>query len=155
MNALRQVVRRSLWVGVGGAAMLVAGCAGMSPGKVVTLNGSQLDPPVTTNATGTADITIRGSKCPTSASGQNCPQVFGTVTTSGVAGTAAHIHQAAPGKNGPVVVPLTKAGDNAWVVAPNTFITDAQYTAYGEGQFYVNVHSAANPGGEIRGQLKP
>jgi hypothetical protein len=155
MNALQQVVRRSLWVGVGGAAMLVAGCAGMSPGKSIALSGNQTVPPVTTNATGTAEITIRHSKCPSAATGLPCPQVFGTVTTSGVAATAVHIHQAATGKNGPVVVPLTKTGDNVWVVAPNTYISDAQFYDYGQGELYVNVHSDANKGGEIRGQLKP
>ena len=34
-------------------------------------------------------------------------------------------------------------------------LTDAQYEAFKAGNLYVNVHSAANKGGEIRGQLKP
>ena len=38
--------------------------------------------------------------------------VKGSVTTTGVAGTAAHIHMAAAGKNGPVIVPMTKSGDS-------------------------------------------
>ena len=149
---LQEGVKRSLWVGVSAAAMLVAGCAGRVP---ATLNGSQSVPPVTTSATGTADITIRPSKCPTAATGASCQQVFGTVTTSGVVGTAAHIHQGAAGKAGPVVAPLMKLNDTTWAVPPNTFISDAQYRAYADSELYVNVHSDANKPGEIRGQLKP
>ena len=152
MKALQQVVKGSLWVGVSAAAMLVAGCAARAP---ITLNGSQSVPPVTTNASSTADITIRPSKCPSAATGASCQQVFGTVTTSGVMGTAAHIHLGAAGKAGPVVAPLMKASDTTWMVPPNTFISDAQYGAYADGELYVNVHSDANKPGEIRGQLKP
>jgi hypothetical protein len=81
--------------------------------------------------------------------------VSGSVTTTGVAGTMAHIHQAAAGKNGPVIVPLTKSGDSTWSVPAGAKLTDAQYEAYKAGDLYVNVHSAENKGGEIRGQLKP
>ena len=146
MNALRQVVRRSLLVGVSGAAMLVAGCAGMSPtrGGPVTLSGSSQVPPVTTTATGTSTISVNGYK-----------SIFGTVTTSGVVATAAHIHMGAAGTNGPVIIPLIKAGDNLWVLPSNASLSDGQLFAYNLGELYVNVHSAANPAGEIRGQLKP
>jgi len=67
----------------------------------------------------------------------------------------AHIHLAPAGKNGPVIVPLTKSGDNMWSVPAGAKLTDDQYKAYKAGDLYVNVHSAENKGGEIRGQLKP
>jgi hypothetical protein len=67
----------------------------------------------------------------------------------------AHIHEAAMGKNGPIIVPLTKTDDNTWSVPPGAKLTDAQYASYMAGNLYVNVHSEANPGGEIRGQLLP
>ena len=142
MNTLRQVLERSLWVGVGGAALLVAGCA--TARAPVTLTGAAQVPPVTTTATGTTDITVNGYK-----------SIFGTVTTSGVVGTAAHIHMGAVGKTGGVVIPLVKVGDNRWMLPSNASLSDAQLYAYNSGELYVNVHSAANPGGEIRAQLKP
>jgi hypothetical protein len=77
------------------------------------------------------------------------------VTTTGIVATAAHIHMAAKGQNGPVIVPLSKTADNVWSVPAGAKLTDAQYDAYKAGNLYVNVHSAANKGGEIRAQLQP
>jgi CHRD domain len=59
--------------------------------------------------------------------------ISGSVTTTGVAGTAAHIHLAAAGQNGPVAVPLMKSGDNGWAVPAGTKLTDAQYAAFKAG----------------------
>jgi hypothetical protein len=145
MNTLMQAGRKSLWM-LAGIVALIAGCAGMSGSgnTQVTLNGAQEVPPVTTAATGFGTITVGDDK-----------SVSGSVSTSGVVGTVAHIHDGAAGKNGPVIVPLTKSSDNTWTVPPGTKFTDAQYEAYKAGNLYVNVHSAANKGGEIRGQLKP
>jgi len=81
--------------------------------------------------------------------------VSGSVTTSGVAGAAAHIHLAAPGQNGPVIVPLNKTGDNVWSVPPAIRLNDAQYEAYRLGNLYVNVHSAANPAGKFAAKSSP
>ena len=80
--------------------------------------------------------------------------VSGSVTATGVTPTAAHIHQAAAGKNGPVIVPFTKDGDKFSAPA-GAKLTPDQMKAYKAGELYVNVHSAANPGGEVRAQLKP
>jgi len=147
MNGLGQVVRRTLWMGFGAAALLVAGCASggsSGGGTMVTLSGSQEVPPVTTSASGSGKITVGEDK-----------SVSGSVTTTGVNGTAAHIHMAAMGANGPVIVPLTKTADGVWSVPAGAKFTDAQYDAFKAGNTYVNVHSEANKGGEIRGQLKP
>jgi hypothetical protein len=80
--------------------------------------------------------------------------VSGSVTATGFTPTAAHIHQAAAGKNGPVIVPFTKDGDKFSAPA-GAKLTPDQLKAYKAGELYVNVHSAANPGGEVRAQLKP
>ena len=137
------------------AALVLSGCETMSSawdstkavfsGSNVTLSGAEEVPPVTTSASGSGTITVKEDK-----------SVSGSVTTTGVAGTAAHIHTGAKGRNGPVIVPLTKSSDgNTWTVPEGRTLTDAQYEAYKAGNLYVNVHSAANKGGEVRGQLKP
>ncbi len=126
-------------------AIVAGGCAmsgEMNPGTGVKLTGAQEVPPVTTMAAGTGAIVVGADK-----------SVSGSVTTTGIAGTAAHIHQGAMGVNGGVVVPLTKTGDTTWSVPAGAKLTDEQYSAYQAGNMYVNVHSAANPNGEIRGQL--
>jgi hypothetical protein len=149
MHALRQIVRQSLWAsGVGAAVLLAAACAQTSvparSGANVILSGTQEVPPVNTAATGSGTITVLMDR-----------SVTGSVMTSGVAGTAAHIHQGAPGQNGPVIIPLTKTADNVWSVPAGIRLNDTQYEAFKLGNLYVNLHSAANPGGELRGQLKP
>jgi CHRD domain len=110
----------------------------------VKLTGDQEVPPVTTSATGVGTFSIKDDK-----------SVSGTITTTGIDGTMAHIHVAAPGKNGPVIITLTKSGDNVWSVPDHSKLTDDQYQSFKNGDLYVNVHSAAHKGGEIRAQLKP
>ncbi|WP_342743874.1 CHRD domain-containing protein [Pollutimonas bauzanensis] len=116
----------------------------MAAQSKVMLSGAHEVPAVTTSAKGNGTITIGKDKA-----------VSGSVTTSGVAGTMAHIHEAATGKNGPPIITLEKKGDNEWMVPANAKLTDAQYKAYKAGSLYVNVHSATHKGGEIRDQLKP
>ena len=72
---------------------------------------------------------------------------------SGLSGpaTMAHFHgPAMPGANAGVVVPLPNAASPA---AGETTLTPAQISDLMAGKWYVNVHTAANPGGEIRGQV--
>jgi hypothetical protein len=110
----------------------------------VNLTGKEEVPPVQTEAIGMGTITVGADK-----------SVNGSVMTKGVDGIAAHIHQAAQGKNGPPIIPLEKSADGSWTVPKGSKLTDEQYAAYKAGELYVNVHSAAHKGGEIRAQLKP
>ena len=110
----------------------------------VSLSGDQEVPAVKTAASGSGTITVNADKT-----------VSGKIITQGVTGVAAHIHDGEMGKNGPVAVPLAKDGDGQWAVPAGAKLTDAQYAAFEKGGMYVNVHSAAHPDGEIRGQLKP
>ena len=146
MNTVEKFTRQLLWVVLSAFAVLLAGCAGMgsTDSIQVTLSGSQEVPPVTTAASGSGTITVGADKA-----------VSGNVTTTGLVGVAAHIHDGAPGKNGPVIVPLSKTSDNSWSVPAGAKFTDAQYENYKAGNLYINVHTAANKAGEIRGQLKP
>lgn len=75
------------------------------------------------------------------------------VTYEGLTGpaVAAHIHgPAAPGASGPPVVPLASA---ASPIKGSATLTDAQAADLAAGKYYVNIHTAANKGGEIRGQI--
>jgi len=110
----------------------------------VSLSGTAEVPPVQTQASGEGTITVNDDH-----------SVTGAVTTQGIEATMAHIHQAPAGENGPVVIPLEKKGGNQWAVPAGARFDDAQYKAYQAGHMYVNVHSAAHKGGEIRGQLEP
>lgn len=65
--------------------------------------------------------------------------------------TAAHIHMAAMGKSGNVVVPL--CGPCKSPVSGTARLTKGLMTAFKKHLLYVNVHTAKNPNGEIRGQL--
>jgi hypothetical protein len=128
------------------ATLFALGCcvsgAALAADVKVTLSGANEVPPVTTSASGEGTLTIADDGA-----------VSGSVTTKGVQATAAHIHMGAAGKNGPVIVPFTKDGDT-FKAPPGAKLTAEQMAAFKAGELYFNVHSAASPGGEIRGQLK-
>jgi hypothetical protein len=134
---------RVLTPALAAALALSAGLATAQETKV-TLTGAEETPPVTTSATGSGTITIAKDKA-----------VTGSVTTKGVVATAAHIHLAAAGQSGPPIITLTKTADDVWSVPADAKLTDEQYESYKAGNLYINVHSAENKKGEIRGQLKP
>jgi hypothetical protein len=149
--------RRSiLGLGVGGAVgALLFGRVTRSYAQAVsykaTLNGSTEVPPTTSPGTGTATVTYDAASKTVTWDG----------TFSGLTGpaTAAHIHgPAEAGKNAGVIVPLSQQGTP--FTSPfkgSATLDDAKATALSSaltsGQAYVNIHTAANPGGELRGQL--
>ncbi|MDB4914294.1 MAG: hypothetical protein JWM95_1938 [Gemmatimonadetes bacterium] len=122
---------------------------------VAQLRGVNEVPVVGTSATGTATVTVAGASARY------------TVTASGFATTlnVGHIHIGGPGVIGPVIVPFTIVAQTGTVAtgsidlaAPITFNTitisgDSLRSLFESGQAYVNLHSAAAPGGEIRGQI--
>jgi hypothetical protein len=132
-------------IALAGAVSLVASCQTMSMGggEQVSLTGANEVPPVATSASGSGTVTIKDDR-----------SVSVKISVTGMTPTAAHIHEAAAGSNGPVIVPFTKTGDNTFEAPADAKLTEAQYAAYKAGKLYVNVHSAKNPGGEIRAQLK-
>jgi CHRD domain len=143
---MRPIHRKSILALAGATLMagLLSTGATFAAEMKVKLSGDQEVPPVQTQASGNGTITVNDDM-----------SVSGSVTTTGIKATAAHIHEAAAGKNGPVIVPLEKKSDNEFVVPAGAKLSDAQYKALKAGNLYVNVHSDAHKGGEIRAQLKP
>ena len=150
--------RRSvLGLAVGGAAGTVfvssarpARAAGTT--YKAAMDGKSEVPPTTSSGTGSATVTYDAATKEVTWEGQ----------FSGLSGpaTAAHIHgPAEAGKNAGVIVPLSTQGTP--FTSPfkgSAKLADdkaaALAAALSSGQAYVNIHTAANPGGELRGQLK-
>lgn len=133
------------------AAVFAAGFATAAPAAMLqfhaTLNGASEVPPKQTAGTGEALATLDTDK----------KELSYTVTFENLSGpaTAAHFHgPAAAGKNAGVAVPIGGKGPTSPVHGMAT-LTDAQMKDLKAGMWYVNVHTAANPGGEIRGQVMP
>ena len=137
MNASLRTIRIA-------ASVAAVAAASLAWAADLKLTGDQEVPPVSASGSGMGTITV----APDGA-------VSGKVTTTGVAGTMAHIHMAASGKNGPVIVPLEKTGDGVWSVPAGAKLTPEQMKSYEAGDLYVNVHTDTNKGGEVRAQLKP
>ena len=125
-------------------ALAGAGTAALAKDVQVSLSGSEETPPVTTSAAGAGTIKIAKDK-----------SVSGSIKTTGIDGTVAHIHLGAPGQSGPPIITLEKTSDGVWAVPAGAKLTDEQYASFKAGDLYVNVHSAEHKPGEIRAQLKP
>jgi len=134
----------SLRASVLGVLIALASASASAQTMQVTLAGSQEVPPVSTAASASGTISVAADLA-----------ISGSVSTTGVEGTMAHIHKAAAGQNGPVIVPMVKTAENVWSIPAGAKLTEAQYQDLKDGNLYINVHSAAHKGGEIRGQLKP
>jgi hypothetical protein len=120
----------------------------------INLTGSEEVPPVQTEATGVAEI-IPG-----------LDSILYNVNATNIEGaTAGHVHFGKAGENGPIVVTLFKYDTPMNEVSENGTITvdklegplagkqlSELITAGANGTLYVNVHTEANPNGEIRGQ---
>lgn len=109
-----------------------------------TMDGKTEVPPKTTNGTGTVKATLDTTT----------KTLTWDATFSGLSGpaTMAHFHgPAAPGANAGVVVPWPSPV--ASPVHGTKVLTDPQIADLEAGKWYANVHTAANPGGEIRGQM--
>ena len=126
-----------------GTAVAFAGPAFADKMKA-TLDGASEVPANTSAGKGTADIDYDAAS----------KKLSWKVTYSGLSGpaTAAHFHgPAAPGANAGVKVPIANAGSSP--VEGSATLNDEQAADLVAGKYYVNVHTAANPGGEIRGMV--
>ena len=168
---------RVLWIAATAAVLLATGCSSMKskdptatvPDKptATAINPTPMPAatPAPTPAPMASSMMLTGAQevpaNPSTASGKSMimigadHSVTGSVQVTGMTPTMAHIHEAAKGTNGPVIVPFVKTGDNMFGPAPGAKLTDAQYESYKAGKLYINVHSATYPGGEIRMQMWP
>ena len=129
-------------------AAAVSGCAtGASDGTASNAMAfsAKLAPPagVASSGTGTGSLSVDMST----------KVLTYRVEYSGLTGpaTAAHIHGPAdPGANAPPVIPFPTP---ASPIVGTATLTDAQMADLHAGRYYINVHTAANRGGEIRGQI--
>jgi hypothetical protein len=109
-----------------------------------TLDGASEVPAVTTAGKGTADIDYDAAT----------KKLSWKLTYSGLSGpaTAAHFHgPAGATEKAGVAVAIPNATSSP--VEGSATLTDAQAADLMAGKYYVNIHTAANPGGEIRGQV--
>jgi CHRD domain len=139
------LMKTSLVFGSMLGCLLLAGTASAAVTKyVATLNGAQENPAIGTAATGTANLELDDA----------AKTLKGKVTFSGLSGApnAAHIHKGACGENGGDIFTLDPAA--AEIVVDET-LNDGQMSDLTTGNYYVNLHTAAHDGGEIRGQLYP
>lgn len=113
----------------------------------VALSGDQEVPRVETTASGSAELEVH----------LDTGAVSGTLVVDAMDATAAHIHAGHAGVNGPVIVPLEQdaADPSRFTVPANAALTAAQVDSLLAGGLYINAHSDAYPGGEVRGQILP
>ena len=126
-----------------GAAVAFAGPAYAEKMKAM-LDGKSEVPPNASTGKGTADVDYDAAT----------KKLTWKLTYSGLSGpaTAAHFHgPAEAGKNAGVAVAIPNAGTSP--AEGSATLTDAQAADLMAGKYYVNVHTAANPGGEIRGMV--
>jgi hypothetical protein len=128
--------------GAGGTGSTAASTTGSTVFKNA-LTGTQVVPPASTAATAIG----------TAAVDHVAKSLTVAINTTGITGSDAHIHEAEPGRNGPVVFPLaqTSAGSGIWFA--KVTLSDAQLSSLMAGNYYLDVHSAAFPNGEVRGQI--
>ena len=126
-----------------GASVILASPAFAEKMKAM-MDGKSEVPANTSAGTGTADIDYDAAS----------KKLSWKVTYSGLSGpaTAAHFHgPAEAGKNAGVAVAIPNATSSP--VEGSATLTDAQAADLAGGKYYINIHTAANPGGEIRGQV--
>ncbi len=130
-------------------ALAIAGCGMMNSSKsmggamTIPLAGQNEVPPNASGGSGTGKVELDGNV------------IKWTVTYSGTTGpvTAGHFHgPAAAGANAGVVVPF--AGPLASPIVGSATLTPAQVDQVKQGLWYINLHTATHPGGELRGQVK-
>jgi len=131
-------------------AFSYAYASGQTLNLTVPMSPAQEVPPLATAGVGTGSLTFNPLT----------NVLSGAVVFSGLStpSTAGHIHSAALGVNGPVVIPIDASGGvgvqaGTMIVPPTDLAAAGLLTAFLGNGLYINIHSGQNPGGEIRGQI--
>lgn len=114
--------------------------------RAAILNGAQVNPQVTTLATGAGGVALAPASL----------AISGGITFAGLAPVAVEIRQAPIGNptgNGGVLIPLVLGANGLSAYIPPTVLTLSQLAALLAGELYFNVTTATNPAGEIRGSI--
>ena len=111
----------------------------------VCFSGSQEVPAVATGGTALASVSLNVST--------GGVVVNGSYSGLNGAQTLAHIHLAPVGANGPAIVTLSGSGGTGGFFSGVGTLTAPQVTSMLAGDTYINIHSAAHAGGELRGQI--
>jgi hypothetical protein len=129
------------------SAVFVSAASAATVSYTAKLSGSREIPKTDTKGTGKLDGTFN----------TNTKELKYTLTFDGLSGpaTAAHFHGPATGKESAGVIGPIGDKNPSSPVSGTVTLTDDQAKALQAGKIYANVHTAANPGGEIRGQLRP
>lgn len=131
------------------ATFLVGACAMMQPANTVRfggrLSGASEVPPVPTDGTGMLEATLN----------KETNQLKWKVTHSGLSGPARAAHFHGPAMAGQNVAPVLPFKSPDSPIEGEATLTPAQAADLLAGKWYVNVHTAKNPGGEIRAQVAP
>jgi hypothetical protein len=116
----------------------------LQPGEMLytaMLGGADETPPITTSATGNAQFVLDAER-----TSLRYEAMF-----FGLSATASHIHLGAVGMAGPVLYPLTLVSPT--LTKGSQTVTTDDLLNLDAGLLYINAHTAANPNGEIRGQI--
>jgi len=128
---------------------LVLACSTLVSANVLAqdlrLTGDQEVPPNASTVVGTGTIRVDADG-----------NVSGTISAPLLKQPrAAHIHLGAPGQSGPPIITLNGGDPGTWTVPEGAKLTPEQLQEYKAGHLYVNMHTEAYPGGELRTQLRP
>ena len=148
---VQKISRRAFGAAAGLAFLCLAGTAVRAAPMSfdVPLSGAEQVPPVETSGSGTAHLTYDPAT----------HVLSWTITYQNLSGpvTMGHIHgPAAKGKNAGVKFWLTEKGKEATspITGQATLSPDDEKQMMA-GEWYINLHTKAHPGGEIRGQILP
>ncbi|WP_164016679.1 CHRD domain-containing protein [Pyxidicoccus trucidator] len=147
----REMLTRLAVPGLVACVLWLTGCGNNTEADTTLAGGNEV-PPVTTSATGAANAELEGDELVVNGSFSNLSSDLFPV-----GGSAAHVHNAPGGENGPILFNLEVSSTdnrNGTFIGRKT-LTEDEKVLFEDGNLYVNIHTANFNSGELRGQFKP